>query len=125
EDFATAKSMIASYKQIREAVQHGSLYRLVSPRDGSEFSITESVAPDRKQAVLFTFLHSSQMGYPFPHVYLRGLDPQREYRFASISGAASSDTPAAASGSYWMSHGVDVEMRGDLQAAAFKLEAAN
>ena len=32
-DFATAKELIAAYKQIRETVQHGNLYRLISPRN--------------------------------------------------------------------------------------------
>lgn len=57
-------------------------------------------------------------------IYLRGRDPEREYRFASISGATSNGNPTVASGSYWISYGVDVELRGDLQAAVFKLEAA-
>ncbi len=123
EDFATAKELIAGYKGVRETVQHGSLYRLVSPRNGSEASVTESVSQDRKQAALFTFLHSSTMGYPYPRVFLRGLDPAKTYKVAAIAGKLSADTPATASGSYWMSHGVDVDLRGDLQAAAFRFDA--
>jgi alpha-galactosidase len=124
EDFATAKQLIEAYKGVRETVQHGSLYRLVSPRDGSEASVTESVSLDRKQGVLFTFLHSSQMGYPFPRVYLRGLDPKMQYRVTPIAGDLTKEMPAAASGAYWMSHGVDVNLRGDFQAAAFRFDAA-
>jgi alpha-galactosidase len=125
EDFATAKDLIAAYKGVRETVQHGSLYRLISPRDGSEQSATESVSLDKTQGVLFTFLHSSTMFYPFPRVVLRGLDSQKEYRVTSIAGALAKDTPATATGSYWMSHGVDVELRGDFQAAAFRFDAVN
>jgi alpha-galactosidase len=123
EDFATAKDLIAAYKGVRETVQHGALYRLVSPRDGSEQSVTESVALDKKQAALFTLLHSSTMGYPFPRVFLRGLDPAMEYRVTSIAGKLAADTPASATGSYWMSHGVDAELKGDFQAAAFRFDA--
>lgn len=123
EDFATAKQLIAAYKEIRETVQHGSLYRLISPRSGSEFSVTESVSLDRNQGVLFAFLHSSTMNYPYPRVYLRGLDPARQYRVSSIYGSLMKDMPTTASGSYWMSHGVDMALRGDLQAAAFRFDA--
>jgi alpha-galactosidase len=123
EDFETAKQLIAAYKGVRETVQHGSLYRLISPRDGSEDSVTESVSLDKKQGVLFAFLHSSTMGYPFPRVYLRGLDPKQVYGVTAISGALAKGMPAEASGSYWMSHGVDVELRGDFQAAAFRFDA--
>jgi alpha-galactosidase len=124
EDFATAKKMVAQYKQIRETVQRGSLYRLISPQKGSEQSVTESVSQDQQKAVVFAFLHSSQMLYPFPRVVLRGLKPDVMYRVATLDGELSADTPAVASGSFWMQHGVDVDMRADFQDAAFALEAA-
>ena len=57
EELATTKDLIAKYKLVRETVQHGKLYRLVSPLDGSEQSVTESVAIDGHEAVVFTFLH--------------------------------------------------------------------
>ena len=123
EDFATAKSLITAYKGIRETVQHGSLYRLISPRNGSEQSVTESVSTDRKQAALFAFLHSSTMGYPYPRVFLKGLDPNTRYKITPIAGTLSKDSPTTASGAYWMSHGLDVQLRGDLQAAAFRFDA--
>ncbi|HEY0795705.1 MAG TPA: alpha-galactosidase, partial [Acidisarcina sp.] len=121
EDFATATRLITAYKQIRETVQHGALYRLVSPRNGSEYSVTESVANDGSQAVVFAFLHSSSFFYPFPTVFLRGLDPKADYRLVWIEGSAH-EAPATASGAYWMSKGVDLQLRGDFKAAAFRLE---
>jgi alpha-galactosidase len=120
--FETAKSLIAAYKQVRETVQHGSLYRLISPQGGSEYSATESVSIDKQQAVLFAFLHSSQMGYPFPRIKLRGLNPTTQYRVTPISGAFAKETPEVASGSYWMRHGLEVSLKGDMQASAFKFE---
>jgi alpha-galactosidase len=122
EDFATAKRMVAKYKQIRGTVQRGSLYRLVSPQDGSEDSVTETVSEDQLRAVTFAFLHSSQMLYPFPRIYLRGLKPDAIYRIAAFEGKLSASSPAVASGAFWMQHGVDLDLRGDFQAAAFTLE---
>jgi alpha-galactosidase len=124
DELAQTKTLIADYKQIRETVQHGSLYRLISPRDGSEQSVTESVAIDRRQAAVFAFLHSSGFGYAYPRVFLRGLDADAEYRMTPIAGKASADTPETASGAYWMSHGIDIELKGDFQAAAFRFEKA-
>jgi alpha-galactosidase len=114
--------MIAQYKQIRQLVQRGSLYRLVSPLAGSEVSVTESVSPDRSQAVTFAFLHSSQMMYPFPRIYLRGLDEHATYRLKTLDGQVAPGTPDTASGTYWIEHGFDLNLRGDFQAAAFMLE---
>jgi alpha-galactosidase len=122
EDFATAKRMVAQYKQVREIVQRGSLYRLISPQNGSEQSVTETVSEDQHRAITFAFLHSSQMLYPFPRIYLRGLKPDAVYRIAALDGKLSSDTPVVASGTFWMQRGVDVDLRGDFRAAAFTLE---
>jgi alpha-galactosidase len=122
EDFAAAKKMVAQYKQVRETVQRGSLYRLISPQDGSEHSVTETVSEDQRHAVAFAFLHSSQMLYPFPRIYLRGLKPDAMYRIAALDGKLSADTPETASGAFWMQQGVETDLRGDFQAAAFTLE---
>ncbi len=121
-DFADAKRLVSEYKQIRETVQHGSLYRLISPRNGSEASVTESVSLDRNQAAVFAFLHSSQFGHPYPRIYLRGLDPKSDYRLHWISAKPSGSLPETASGEYWMNAGVDLELKGDFQAAAFRLD---
>jgi alpha-galactosidase len=122
EDFATAKMMVTQYKQLRATVQDGSLYRIISPLGGSEYSVTESVSRDGKEAAVFAFLHSSQEGESFPCLYLRGLEPDADYSIHAHDGKLAAGTPAHASGDYWMHHGVDVLLRGDFQAALFTLE---
>ena len=122
EDFATAKHLISEYKEIEETVQHGALYRLVSPANGSEFSATESVAEDKSQAAVFAFVHSSQFGYPFPRLFLRGLDREAQYRVHWITTKPGGDFPQTGSGAYWMEHGVDLNTNGDFQATAFRLD---
>jgi len=122
-DFLSAKAMVAKYKEIRETIQRGQLYRIISPENGSEQSVTESVSRDRKQAVAFAFLHSSAQLYPFPTIHLLGLDDNRFYAIEAFSGKLAQGTPPRASGAYWMHHGVDLELRGDFQAAMFTLKA--
>lgn len=124
-DFGKAKQMVAQYKAIRETVQRGSLYRLITPEHNSEQSVTESVARDGRQAVTFAFLHSSRELYPFPRIYLRGLDEAAMYRITMLAGTAAPDTPELASGAYWMHHGLDLNLIGDFQAAAFALDRVN
>ena len=122
EDFATAKTMVAQYKQLRATVQDGALYRLISPLGGSEYSATESESRDGKEIAVFAFLHSSQEGDSYPRLYLRGLDAETEYTIHAPEGKLDPDTPARASGDYWMHHGVDVSLRGDFQATLFTLD---
>ncbi|MBS1814536.1 MAG: alpha-galactosidase [Acidobacteria bacterium] len=122
EDFELAKKMIAAYKDVRNTVQHGSLYRLASVRDNAPYSATESVSIDRKQAVLFAYLHSSTLRYPYPRLFMQGLDPKAMYTIRPIYGKADKATPVTASGDYWMHVGIDVQMKGDFQASAFVFE---
>jgi alpha-galactosidase len=122
EDTATAKRLILAYHQVQKTIVQGNLYRLISPTNGSEFSATESIAPNKSQAVVFAFAHSTQEGRSLPRLQLQGLDSKATYALSSIDGRASADTPTTASGAWWMQHGIDVDLKGDFQAAAFRLD---
>ncbi len=122
EDFTTAKAMIAQYKKLRPTVQNGELYRLISPENGSEYSVTESVSKDGRQAAIFAFLHSSQLRESYPRIYPRGLEEAREYNIRPVVGKLDSSIPQHASGDYWMHHGIEVSLRGDYQGMLFILE---
>ncbi len=122
EEFATAKTMIAQYKRVRSTVQEGALYRLISPENGSEHSVTESLSKDGREATLFAFLHSSQLGESYPRIYPRGLDEAGEYSIRALDGQLDSRIPQHASGDYWMHHGIEISLRGDFQAMLFTLE---
>ena len=123
-DLEVASRLIGEYKKIRATVQRGRLYRLIAPRDGSGYSATESVSDDSRQAVLFAFLHSSTLGSAYPRIQLRGLDPGAHYRLRAIVGKVQTGTPAEASGAYWMSYGLDLQLKGDFQAAGIVFEQA-
>ncbi|MDB6160710.1 MAG: Alpha-galactosidase [Gammaproteobacteria bacterium] len=122
QDFQTAKRLISEYKSIRMTVQQGLLYRMISPRDGSPYSATQSVSSDGRQAVLFAFLHSSSMLYPYPRIHLKGLDPQARYRLRVVAGKPEENTPVEASGDYWACEGIELMLKGDFQAAAVVLD---
>ncbi|HEV2215200.1 MAG TPA: GH36 C-terminal domain-containing protein, partial [Terracidiphilus sp.] len=124
EEMATAKRLIADYHAVQPTIVQGDLYRLISPLHGSEFAATEMVNPAKSQAVLFLYIHSTQEGRGFPTVKLQGLDPAAEYTLQPMEGKAAPQTPATASGAWWMNHGLrmDFSFRGDFQAAAFRLD---
>ena len=124
EQMATAKRLIVSYHQLQRTIVQGTLYRLISPRNGSEFSATQTVNPEKTQSVVFAFIHSTQEGRGFPLLKLKGLDPATQYTLTAIEGKPSPLMPQAATGSYWMNHGLelDTSFRGDFQASAFRLD---
>ncbi|WP_390890525.1 GH36 C-terminal domain-containing protein [Tunturiibacter lichenicola] len=63
------------------------------------------------------------MGYPFPRINFQGLDRMTQYRVTPISESLAKETPAISSGRLLMGHGVEVDLRGDMQAAALKFKA--
>jgi len=124
QETALAKRLIAAYHQVQPTITQGELYRLISPRNGSEFSATQTVNGDKGQSVVFAFIHSTQEGRGFPILKLKGLNPEAQYALTSIEGKADPRTPAVASGAYWMNHGLEMGpcFKGDFQAAAFRLD---
>jgi alpha-galactosidase len=124
EEAATAKRLIAAYHQVQPTVVQGNLYRLISPRNGSEFSATQTVNREKSQSVVFLFIHSTQEGRTFPRLKLQGLDSAAQYALTPIEGKAAPSTPTTASGAWWMNYGLDMstDFRGDFQAAAFRLD---
>jgi alpha-galactosidase len=124
DEASTAKRLIAAYKDVQATIVQGDLYRLISPLNGSEFSATETVKADKSQGVVFAFIHSTEEGRGFPTLKLKGLDAKAEYKLSSIEGKARVGTPEAASGAWWMNHGLEMDegFRGDFQAAAFRLD---
>jgi alpha-galactosidase len=122
EDFATAKRLIGAYHAVQKTIVQGDLYRLISPRGGSKFYANESVAGDKSQAVVFAFANAAEQGRGFPLLELQGLDPDAVYKLGWIEGKALPGTPEVASGDWWMHNGVQFDLRGDFQAAAFRLD---
>jgi alpha-galactosidase len=124
EEMALAKRLIAAYHEVQPTITQGDLYRLISPRNGSEFSATQTVRPDKGQSVVFAFIHSTQEGRGFPILKLKGLDPTAQYALTSIEGKSGQGTPAVASGAWWMNHGLELDdaFHGDFRAAAFRLD---
>jgi alpha-galactosidase len=124
EDFALGKQMLAYYKSIRETVQNGSLYRLASPMKGS-FSANQYASPDKKQSVLFAFLHSQQFRRTLPPLLLHGLDEKALYSVAQVDGKPDSKEPSSPmkfSGAYLMNHGIELKLVGDYDAVSLKLD---
>lgn len=123
-EMQAGSQMVAYYKTIRETVQHGSLYRLLSDPVGPGHWATEYLARDGSQAVLFGFLHSQQFGEPFPVVRAEGLEPSAIYRLKSLHPEKTPGLPAEMSGSALMGEGVRFALRGDYDATAIVLERA-
>ena len=75
EERQFARRAIASYKEYRDIVMQGDLYRIGTPYDKSGCYGLMYVSKDRKQAVLFTYSLRYQGRSLIPKFRLQGLDP--------------------------------------------------
>jgi alpha-galactosidase len=116
DDTKLATQMVALYKRIRETVQFGSLYRLLSPRTNDTAS-NEYVSKDGKEAVVFAFRHSQQYNTDPPTIHLQGLDPRGVYQLESWDGKMLETS----SGAYLMENGIHVKLGGDFDSTAVLL----
>jgi alpha-galactosidase len=115
-DFALGTKMIGFYKRIRNTVQLGRLYRLLSPRT-SDVTANGYVSTDGGQGVLFAFRHSQQYNTPVAPISMQGLDERSVYRLESVDGKLM-EKQTELSGSYLMHHGISVNLRGDFDSTA-------
>lgn len=85
EDLAFAKRGIAAYKQIRDVVQFGDIYRLHSPYDGDGVASWMYASEDKSHAALFAYNFDFMKNQKIPAVQLGGLDPNRNYRIKDLT----------------------------------------
>ena len=115
QDNQTATRMIALYKRIRNTIQFGNLYRLLSPWT-HDVSAVEYTSQDGKQAVLFVYRHSQEFNTPAPAIRLAGLDPKALYRLESPDGKLQAS--GELSGAFLMQNGINFRLSDDYDAAA-------
>lgn len=75
-------------------------------------SAYEYAAPDKSEAVLFTFGKNMQFYRPLPRIRLMGLEPNRLYR---VNGGK------AVSGNALMSVGIEPNLRGDYDSKLYRI----
>ncbi|MFP4461898.1 MAG: alpha-galactosidase [Thermotogota bacterium] len=114
EELEETKEWIAFYKTIRETVQHGSLYRLITPRE-KPFTVNQYISNDKNEVVLFCLKNPAPLSmFKVLRVRLKGLD---EHAIYEIQGKEK-----AFSGSYLMNRGLDVDF---MQQHTVKVEKGN
>lgn len=124
EELEYSKKAIASYKEYRDIIEEGDLYRLLSPYETDYYSLMY-VSRDKKRAVVFAFSLEYQSQVREPHLRLRGLDPDMSYRIREIN----PEKPAfwgdgmAFGGDYLRNEGINLNLQKMYSSAVLYLEA--
>ena len=107
EDLREARGLVEKYKEIRDVVQGGDQYRLLSPREGDTTAV-QYVSRDHARSVLFVLRSTHQFPNPAPTIFLRGLKPESLY-LTTVE-----DEPV--SGEALMRRGIKVQLEGELSS---------
>lgn len=120
-----AKRAIASYKEYRDIIMTGDLYRIGSPYDKSGVYGVLYVTPDKKRAVFFAYCISYDTRNSAPQFRLDGLSADNNYHIAEVNVDKSSSwfSGKVLSGSMLMNKGVNPPLKKVYDSAVFVLES--
>src|SRR3712207_4512354 len=112
KEMEEARELVEKYKEVRDVIQQGDQYRLLSPRAGDTTAV-QYVSRDRSRSVLFVLRSSHQWPDPVPTIYPRGLEPGRVYRTTAEKGPVS--------GQALMNRGIKVSLEGELSSTMVEI----
>ena len=117
EEKAQCAKAIAEYKEVRDVVQKGGIYRLASPYDGQGVASLMYVADDRSDAVFYWYKTEHFCNQHLPRVRMAGLDPDKQYRVTEMNRV--DNKPLAFegetfSGAYLMANGLEIPYTHDV-----------
>ena len=124
-DRAFASRCIESYKQYRDLVFEGDLYRLEDPWNSNLYAIIY-VSEEKDRAVLFTYnTEFRSRDRNVPVIKLQGLDPGKTYKVTELNTDKSYwwGNAGRYKGEYLMTEGIDLNFRRMFDSAVFYLEA--
>lgn len=113
EEKEQTRKAIADYKSVREVVQLGDLYRLLSPYDGKGAASLMYVSPAKDDAVYFWWKTEQFVNQQLPRVTMKGLDPEKTYVVTELNRVDNEPLPyegKAFTGRYLMSNGLEMPL---------------
>lgn len=126
DERAFAKLAIADYKKIREVVQQGDLYRLISPYENRRTASLMYSTPDKKRAVFFAYQLEYLLRQPSVRYKMNGLNSNKQYLLKEINKDPKSkrvfDQDAkVVSGSYLMNQGISLPLAREFASIVIEL----
>lgn len=124
EERQFARKAIASFKEYRDLVYYGDLYRLCSPYEGDHYALMY-VSEDKKRAVVFTYTIKYQGRTLKPAFRLEGLSDELEYtvRELNVEKSCFWGHGKTFTGSYLKNFGINPDIPKLYSSAVFYLEA--
>jgi alpha-galactosidase len=127
KEYQFSQKALQTYKDIRETVLHGDLYRILSPYKNNR-TVYMYVNGGKTEAIVFNFLIRSEVSPHYPVVLLQGLDPDKKYRLEEINRVQEGRSRFGKyegkvfSGEYLMKVGLNFAMRGEYESLVIRLK---
>ncbi len=125
EERAQCTTAINDYKNMRQTIQLGNLYRLVSPYDREGYASLMYVDDARQNVVLFAYKTENFLNMTMPRLQLDGLDASATYVFhernVKHGDKASSLDGKTFTGDFLMQVGVEMPLDGDYASRVFEI----
>jgi len=117
EERSAARRYVELYKQLRDVIAEGSLYRLASFADG-DLAAYQYISQERQRIAVFAFQQAQYFGHAEKRLVLQGLEPDTLYQIQESGGGAGSSWH----GSTLMNLGIPLDLRGDYASQLIYLE---
>jgi alpha-galactosidase len=117
EEKELCRKAIAEYKRIRQVVQFGDIYRLLSPYDHKGLASLMYVSEQKNRAVFYWWKTEQMQNEHLPRVKMAGLDAQKMYRVHElnrIDRKPLSFEGKSYSGAYLMNRGLEMPYTHDV-----------
>lgn len=116
---------IGDYKRLRNLIQLGNLYRLVSPYDKQGISSLMYTSDSKDSAIVFVYKLEHLMNQTLPYVRMAGLDPEARYVLEEVNVKNGSEACALSgkvyTGRELMTTGLLIPLDGEYASRVFLL----
>jgi len=125
DEKAFCKIALKNYNEIKDVVQFGDLYRLLSPFESNRVAIMY-VLEDQSRAVVYSYLVRKEIRGNSQIIYLKGLDPKKQYKLRELNKVPGrwsrfDDLEGKSfSGNFLMNHGVAFYMNDEYESLVFE-----
>ena len=127
EEREQCRRAIADYKPLRDVIQLGNLYRLISPYDNQGIASLMYTNDAKTKAVLFGYRLQFLYNQPVPRVRLAGLNPDANYRISELNVRVGQQPTAldgkTMSGRLLMENGIELPLDKDYYSCIYRLVA--
>lgn len=118
EEKAIVKEQVAHYKEIRQLIQFGNFYRILSPFEGNETAWV-FVNEDQSEAMVYYFRVLAEPAEPTKVLKVKGIDVMKKYQIVGTDKIYGGDELT------YVGVNIPAQLKGDFQSVVWHLKEKN